>query len=148
MANLTCDYTNLFTRLNILNTTSGDVIRFDDEDKLHVRNVTYTFYDGTTVLSNSKSNVSDFKFGFTTAKIDNQVLTLMIPGTYTELQRLIDETPENGVLDLEFDFKYNTKIDGDKFQNGVIINKTLTINGNNYIISGDKQRRIFNITTF
>ena len=51
----------------------------------------------------------------------------------------------NGVLNLTGDVTYDAVVDGDRFPNGVVINKTLIINGNGHIISGNNTYRIFYI---
>jgi len=66
-----------------------------------------------------------------------------VKGTYTDLQSQIDATPEGGVLNLPYNFTYNLEADGDNFPNGVILNKTITINGNGYSISGNNSKRVF-----
>ena len=66
-----------------------------------------------------------------------------IKGTFTELQNIIDDAGDE--LTLTDDFTYNTDIDGAEFVNGVIINKTLTIKGDNHILDGANAARIFNI---
>ena len=63
-----------------------------------------------------------------------------IKGTYTDLQRLINE---NTILDLEYDFIYTPEIDKNYYPNGVKINKTITINGNGHNISGNNTYPIF-----
>ena len=75
-----------------------------------------------------------------------EVTPLEINGTYTDLQKQIDETLENGVLILPYDFAYDDFVDEDFFPYGVIINKNITIDGNGSTISGSKVYRIFNIT--
>ena len=66
-------------------------------------------------------------------------------GTYTDLQKLIDES--NKTIDLDKNYEYNAKIDGKNFTKGVAINKELVIDGKGYSISGNNAYRIFNIGT-
>ncbi len=62
-------------------------------------------------------------------------------GSFKELYDLIWFTPQEGVLNLEHDFKF---IDGvDTIKNGIFSNKDITINGNGYTIDGDKKACIF-----
>ncbi len=64
-----------------------------------------------------------------------------ITGTYTDLQNLIDAADDTLVL--PYDFAYVEAIDGDSFPNGVVINKAITIEGNEHTISGNNSYRIF-----
>ena len=73
-----------------------------------------------------------------------------IKGSYTDLQNKIDATEEGDVLVLGYNFIYNEEIDEDKFPEGVVINKSITIIGDeeDYFfdlieISGDESYRIF-----
>ncbi|MBQ2653921.1 MAG: hypothetical protein IJF83_10215 [Methanobrevibacter sp.] len=50
--------------------------------------------------------------------------------TFTNLQDIIDQTPENGVVNLTSDYTYS---DGDS---QITISHPLTINGNNHILNG------------
>ena len=46
------------------------------------------------------------------------------------LQRLINKTSAGGTLEeLPYDFAYIASIDGDRFPEGVVINKAITIDG-------------------
>ena len=143
MANLTVDDSTAVVRLNLLNHTNGEITSY--EGSLPARNVTYELLNGDVIVASAGTPVN-ISLGLGLAKVDNQIFSTIVPGTYTDLQWLINKTPEGGVLNLEYDFKYMPDIDGDNFKDGVIINKALIINGNNYIISGEKQRRIFNIS--
>ena len=67
-----------------------------------------------------------------------------IKGTFTELQNIIDND-ETGSIDLPSDFQYDETIDGDKFVNGIVIDKNIIIDGNGSIISGSNLARIFNV---
>ncbi|WP_407380043.1 right-handed parallel beta-helix repeat-containing protein [Methanobrevibacter sp.] len=76
-------------------------------------------------------------------------------GTYTDLAARIDDAiaNNNSVLYLPYDFAYNEETDHEYNQYtypdhqyyGILINKTLTINGNNHIISGSSGARIFTV---
>ena len=67
-------------------------------------------------------------------------------GTFTDLQNRINNA--TGSLVLPYDFTYNAKIDGDKYQKGVKIYKGLTIDGKGYTISGNNLARIFDIAGY
>ena len=73
-----------------------------------------------------------------------------IKGTYTDLQKLIDETPVGGTLVLPYDFAYTPEIDdsftgnsGYKFIYGMMIYKSINIVGNGHTISGENTHSIF-----
>ena len=100
--------------------------------------------DTTDTVSYSYSNGNNL---FLTATIDNQVLNITNPnsiGTFTELQRLIDATPDNGTLSLSKDYFYDPARDL-PYTHGMILNKTITINGNGHNISGIDKARIFRV---
>ena len=64
--------------------------------------------------------------------------------TFTDLQTLIDSTEDNGVLNLDKDYTYT---DSSPNNTGIIINKSITINGNNHILDGNSNSRIFNVNS-
>ena len=66
-----------------------------------------------------------------------------IKGTYTDLQAQIDAAGETLVL--PYDFAYTESIDGDRFPDGVIISKTISIDGNGFTICGNDSYRIFDV---
>ena len=59
-------------------------------------------------------------------------------GTFDELSDQINSSAIGGVLNLTKDYKF---VNGDN--NGIMINKTITINGNNHKLDGNNQSRIF-----
>ena len=59
--------------------------------------------------------------------------------TFEDLTREIDEIEDGGVINLTRDYRYDS---GSK--EGILINKSITINGNNHRIDGNGQSRIFN----
>jgi len=96
----------------------------------------------TDVLSINEININDDTNVFSVDNNDENVLKAN-EGTFADLQKLIDES--SGTLNLPYNFTYNAEIDG-RFINGVVIDKKLTINGNDYTISGNNRARIFQIT--
>ena len=64
-------------------------------------------------------------------------------GTFTVLQKKINEASEGSVINLENDYAYDLGFSAD----GITINKELTINGNGYAIDASGQSRIFNIAS-
>ena len=67
------------------------------------------------------------------------VLNANAKGTFTELQKIINLTPDGSTINLDKDYSYdagfNTK--------GIVINKNLTINGNGHTLNGLSKSRIF-----
>ena len=61
--------------------------------------------------------------------------------SFTHLQQLIDD---NSVLDLDQSYEFTEGID-DALVNGIIINKTFTLNGNGFTIDAKNNSRIFMI---
>ena len=68
-------------------------------------------------------------------------VTFQDMGSFEELSDKINMTPEGGLLILDKDYEY---IDGSN--KGVLINKSLTIDGNGYTLNGNHLSRMFNIT--
>ena len=62
-------------------------------------------------------------------------------GTFTDLQRKIDNANASSTILLENNYKYNDGFD----KNGIKITKNLTIEGGGNQIDGDKEGRIFNV---
>ncbi len=60
--------------------------------------------------------------------------------TFTDLQALINKADDK--LDLPNDFYYDPNVDS-ALKNGVVINKSITINGNGYTIDGKNLARMF-----
>jgi len=63
---------------------------------------------------------------------------------FYDLQYLINNTSENGILILNHSYTYNS-IRDKNYINGIILNKNITINGNGFTISGNSSSRIFYI---
>lgn len=72
-------------------------------------------------------NLSDVVFGKT--------------DSFDELSRLINETPEGGILVLESNYTY---IEGSN--KGILISKSITIDGQGHTLDGRRLSRMFNIT--
>ena len=64
---------------------------------------------------------------------NNTELTTSEPN---ELQILIDDAPENGIVNLDKDY----------YGGNITISKTLTINGNNHVLDGQNQLKILTVT--
>ncbi len=67
------------------------------------------------------------------------------PGTFTDLQNLIEQANEGDVINLTKDYIYSPEVDG-AITEGIEINKRITINGNSNTIDAKGQTRIFKVT--
>ena len=81
----------------------------------------------------------------TATDIINGTITY-ITGTFTDLQRLINNTQDGKTLELPYDFTYDLAFDGTNFPNGVVIDKAITIDGKGHTINGSNSNSIFNVT--
>ena len=61
-----------------------------------------------------------------------------VPGTFDDLSSEISAVEDGGILNLTKDYRF---VNGSG--NGIIINKSITINGNNHKLDGNNQSRIF-----
>lgn len=68
---------------------------------------------------------------------------MQLNGTFTDLKEQIDTS--SGVLDLAYNFTFNSEIDNNELINGISINKDLIVNGHGYTISGRNSASIFDI---
>ena len=76
--------------------------------------------------------------GYLSAIVESQVSTIYSSaGTFDELQKLIDATPTGGTLTLTKDYIFNTAYDL-PYRNGMIINKSITIEGNGHTIDAQE----------
>ena len=122
-----------------------------------LRNVTYNISSGSISNSiseflNSDTQIYTSPVGVSsvtlTATVDEYSISISNPlttGSFTQLQKLIDNTPNNGILILDKNYTYNPGSDL-PYAHGMFLNKTITILGNGYTINGINQSRIFNIT--
>ena len=125
-------------------TVNGEVIDVvpDYNAELGLYNVTYTI----------NSNERIFVVNVTSDKEENLVtkygILRNITGTYTDLQAQINKAIANGGnLVLPYNFTYTETVDGNKFPDGVVIDKDLNITGNGFTISGNGSYKIFKITS-
>ena len=80
--------------------------------------------------------------------VEKGTLTAVPKGTYSDLKSQIDTLASGETLELTYDFAYDAGYDGDKFADGIIIYKDLTIKGNGHYIDGADTVRIFAIDPF
>ena len=93
----------------------------------------------------TRTAIGDYSNGVSTSSASITIGNRSV-AAYTMLQYYIDALPENSTLDLEWDVEYNYYYDY-WLTNGIQLNKTLTINGNNHTINGRTHNRIFIITS-
>ncbi|MBQ9025490.1 MAG: hypothetical protein IJ104_03810, partial [Methanobrevibacter sp.] len=72
-------------------------------------------------------------------------LIIAYGSSFFDLSFLINNTPENGVLNIIKNFTFDERFDKD-FVNGIPINKNIVINGGNFTIDALNKSRIFNIS--
>ncbi|MDO5851634.1 MAG: hypothetical protein Q4Q23_04025 [Methanobacteriaceae archaeon] len=65
-------------------------------------------------------------------------------GNFTELEKAINDTDSGGTLKLTQNY---TRTTAGEYQEGILINKTITINGDGYTIDGTNNGRIFSINS-
>ena len=70
---------------------------------------------------------------------DYEIMGSVDNGTFTDLQKKIDDAGENSTIELENNYAYDSGFS----VNGIHINKTLTIEGNGHVIDALGQSRIF-----
>ena len=75
-------------------------------------------------------------------EIDSKDIVGDVPGTFTELNALIQNS--NGTVDLDRDYKYTSN--DSSLNSGIVINKALIINGNNFTIDSSNNARAFQVS--
>jgi len=99
------------------------------------------YYKGIYTLP----GIGTYKVNITSSKNDDLDVTVgyinNIVGTFTALDALIKDAT---TVNLTGDFSYDATIDGD-FKKGIVIDHDLTINGNEYNISGEKLAKVFKV---
>ena len=124
---------------NLFFTVAGNNITAFIEDGIY--GAEYTFKQmGEFNVSMSSSKDKEFTVTPATFKVNAPIM-----GTYTDLQKLIDDAPAGQILVLPHYYEYNAIVDGDSFPKGVIIDKDLIIDGDDYTIVGNGHR-IFDIS--
>ena len=66
--------------------------------------------------------------------------------SFTKLQEIINNASVHDSIVLNRSYKYYPNFDSD-LKNGIVINKSLMLNGNGHVIDGANQARLFNLTT-
>ena len=133
---------------------------FDDNgNMINDRHVNFTIQyndEINTVKAEFKNSQYEVEYNFTSIgvylismqhinsyKSVHNGIIIFTRGTFSDLQNKIKNAESE--LNLTYNFTYSHEIDGEDYINGVVINKTITINGNGLTISGRNQVRIFNI---
>ncbi|MDO5841651.1 MAG: hypothetical protein Q4Q24_00085 [Methanobrevibacter ruminantium] len=83
--------------------------------------------DGTVLNSKNENNLKD----------SNE------KDSFKDLDNLINSNTD-GIINIDVDYFFNPDTDSD-FTNGITINRSLIINGNNHTIDADNSARIFNV---
>ena len=74
---------------------------------------------------------------------DNGIFASSDDGTFTALQKKINEASEGSIIILENDYSYNRDFEDN---NGVKISKSLTINGNGHVIDGLSKSSLLHVS--
>ena len=125
---LTLTFLVLFT---ISSVCAGDV-----NDSL-ISNQDISQNELTTIEDNIELNIDESQ-----SLGENNVINEEDNGTFTALQQKIDNAGDNSTIIFANNYTYNTGFTA----NGILINKSLTIDGKGYTINANHQSRIFNIT--
>ena len=99
-----------------------------------VEDVNQTIYDDTNDLVSGEDTLS--------VSLSEDELSAKDDGTFTALQKKIDNAREGAIINLENDYKYDEGFSTD----GITINKALTIEGNGYLL--DEKNALFEFYTF
>ncbi len=75
---------------------------------------------------------------------NGEILNAKDNGTFTALKEKINNADENATITLENDYTYDEGFSRD----GIIISKSITLDGNNHILDAKSLSRIFSITTY
>ena len=169
-ANLVIDDSNMenpiiYTKLNLL--SNGDIISDEDYSKVPLREVTYSLFgkgslsprssdtNNTIRYLNDKTGTYEVKI---TSIVDNQRTEItksvsvvsVKEGSFTDLQKLIINS--NDELNLTRDYLYDSsdvenmqKMFNINVTEGIVINKKIIINGNNFRIDGKNTANLFKI---
>lgn len=91
-----------------------------------------------TISDDTKNVVSNGDI-LSISQSDYEIMGSADNGTFTDLQKKIDDAGENSTIELENNYAYDSGFS----VNGIHINKTLTIEGNGHVIDALGQSRIF-----
>ena len=100
--------------------------------------------DTNTLSLQSNNNIAvDSDNTVLESTVSNETVLADPPKTFTDLQNLIDTN--DGTIDLQYDYKYDSAADGSVLLKGVTINKAITLNGAGHYVDGNYLARILNI---
>ncbi|WP_298536099.1 hypothetical protein [uncultured Methanobrevibacter sp.] len=101
--------------------------------------------DDIGALSSSDEELISYENddGDVLAKADGEAELSEDPGTFYQLEHAINGN-EDSIIELTRDYTFGDS--GSKFEKGIVINRSVTINGNGITIDGSNKARIFNIT--
>ena len=99
------------------------------------------YYQGTF----TPANAGTYLIGIDYAESEVQTSVVEISRTLSDLANLI-ANDEDGIIELGGDYAYIPEFDAG-LKNGIVIDKEITINGNNHVISGSDTARLFNVVS-
>ena len=89
------------------------------------------------------ADAGDYLIGIDYAESEVQTSIVKISKTLSDLASLI-ANDDDGIIELDGDYSYIGEFD-EGLENGIVIDKAVTINGNDYVISGSDTARVFNV---
>lgn len=104
---------------------------------------TVSAIDNNSSNSNSSTTINLYNSVNDSTSNNQNYLESSKSKSFSDLQNLIDSN-KNGTIDLDSDYSFS---DGDNKYGISIINKTITINGNNHIINAKNNNIIFNLSS-
>ena len=132
--------------VSAIDNQTDDIGALDDasvtQDVLEVENTDDSYLQAeSSNLTSDNTDVNDNILGSSDIQNSDEVLGES-SYTFTQLNQLISRASAGSTVKLEHNYKYNPSSDS-AFQRGVLIDKTLTINGQGHTIDGSGQAEIF-----
>ena len=89
------------------------------------------------------SSIETLKMEEINDSFDEEILSSPF-GTFTELNQILGDQSE-WTINLDKDYSFSPSVDSN-LVNGIVIDRSITINGNGHTINANNQSRIFNVT--
>ena len=91
------------------------------------------------------SSIEPLKMEEINDSFDEEILSSPF-GTFTELNQILGDQSE-WTINLDKDYSFSPSVDSN-LVNGIVIDRSITINGNGHTINANNQSRIFNVTNY
>ena len=162
---ITSEYTAIILANNTVNTTTGSYVlnaTLTDKNGNDIYDINLRFtVNGVTV--DAKPDYNDGVYTYEYTQFTTDYSTYLINVTNIEADELITQTgivknllvgtftdlagkiiAATGELNLTYNFTYDSTVDA-AYNDGIVIDSDLTINGNGYTICGNDAARVFNV---